>query len=68
MIQNRKKIKTVDQSLHEIIIGLLLGDAFARRDKISHNTRLQIKQSSLHKEYVNHLYELFFEFVSNVVP
>lgn len=63
-----KKNKTVDQSLHEIIIGLLLGDAFDRRDKMSHNTRLQIKQSITYKEYVNHLYELFFKFVSDVTP
>lgn len=34
---------------------------------MSHNTRLQIKQSIIYKEYVNHLYELFFEFVSDVI-
>jgi len=44
----------------EILIGVLLGDAYLRRPKSNHNTKLVFDQSnSLHKDYLLHLYEVF---------
>lgn len=37
-------------------------------DEINQHSRLQFKQSTIHKEYIDHLYELFNEFVSDVSP
>lgn len=63
-----KKRKTIDPELDEIIIGLLLGDIHVRRDKSTHNSRLQFKQSTIHKEYIDHLYNRFNEYVSDISP
>jgi hypothetical protein len=44
----------------EVLIGIILGDGFLERAKISHNTRLRIEQSYPEKEeYLRHLYDLF---------
>jgi LAGLIDADG DNA endonuclease family len=43
----------------EVIVGSLLGDLSAQRNSPTSNTRLHIKQTLEHKEYVNHLYEIF---------
>src|SRR5579862_2119725 len=44
----------------ETLIGVLLGDAYLRRPKSSHNTKLVFDQSNnLHKDYLLHLYEVF---------
>ena len=50
---------TLDMDLEEIIVGLMLGDLFAEKRKLSSNTRLQFKQSAKNKAYVDHLYALF---------
>lgn len=52
----------LSKELEEIIIGLMLGDLFAEKVSIKSNTRLQFKQSSINKEYINHLYSLFKEY------
>lgn len=52
----------VDDYLHDIIIGLLLGDLSAEKPNKNCNTRLQFKQSLINKEYILHLYSLFQEF------
>jgi hypothetical protein len=49
-------------SLHDIIIGCMLGDLTAEKRNIKSNTRLHFKQSIVHKEYIDHLYALFQEF------
>jgi hypothetical protein len=42
------------------LIGLLLGDVFAERNKPTHNTRLSFEQSqSEHESYLLFLYSLF---------
>lgn len=47
----------------ETLIGVLLGDAYLRRPKPNHNTKLVFDQSnSLHKDYLLHLYEVFEPF------
>jgi LAGLIDADG DNA endonuclease family len=48
--------------LKEILVGLLLGDACARRPKPTVNTRLQFAQSVIHEDYKLHLYELFKDY------
>ena len=50
--------------LEEIIIGLLLGDLYAEKNKEKSNTRLQFKQSIKNKEYIDHLYLLFEKYCS----
>ena len=45
--------------LEEIIVGLMLGDLFAEKISIKSNTRLQFKQSSKNRKYIDHLYSLF---------
>lgn len=46
--------------LKEALIGLLLGDLYARKRDL--NTHLVFKQGVIHKEYLDHLYELFQSF------
>jgi hypothetical protein len=43
-------------------IGLILGDLHAEKRNLNSNTRLQFKQSSKNKDYVDHLYNLFKEY------
>nr|QWC53687.1 LAGLIDADG homing endonuclease [Rhizoctonia solani] len=57
-----KKALLVTQELKEILIGLLLGDLYAQKQKASINARLQFKQSTIHKDYLLHLHDLFKEY------
>lgn len=50
------------KELEEMIIGLMLGGLFAEKISFNSNTRLQFKQSSKNKEYIDHLYSLFKEY------
>jgi hypothetical protein len=52
----------VSNSLHEIIIGSMLGDLTVEKPNLNCNARMQFKQSIINKEYIEHLYELFQEF------
>lgn len=61
-----KKHLLVEKDLHDRIIGLLLGDSSAERPHIKCNTRLQFKQSSINKEYINYLYLLFAKYCGSV--
>jgi LAGLIDADG DNA endonuclease family protein len=51
---------TLTNYLKEALIGLLLGDLYARKRHL--NTHLVFKQGVIHKEYLDHLYELFQSF------
>ena len=51
--------------LEEIILGLMLGDLFAEKIKLTSNTRLQFKQSNKNKTYIDHLYSLFKEYCNS---
>lgn len=57
----KKSIK-ISSILDEIIVGLLLGDASS--EKRYKNTRLIFKQSIIHKDYLIHLYNTFFIYVT----
>lgn len=48
--------------LQEIIVGSLLGDLGCERPSPRGNTRMQFKQSTKNREYIEHLYSLFSEF------
>lgn len=58
----RKFNKQLFPWLHEIIIGLMLGDLSAEKLSYRHNTRLQFVQSFKNWVYIEHLYSLFNEF------
>jgi hypothetical protein len=57
----RSKI-TLSSQLKEILIGLLLGDLYAQKEKKGVNARLCFEQGTVHKDYLLHLYELFKSF------
>ena len=56
---------TLSDELKQIIVGLLLGDLYANKQKGSVNTRLKFEQSTVHKDYIEHLYELFGNYFSS---
>lgn len=66
---NIKEIKTYKTTLkltkeqREIIIGLLLGDGHLETQNQGQTYRLKIEQSIKHREYVDHLYNIFHEWV-----
>jgi LAGLIDADG DNA endonuclease family protein len=47
--------------LYEIVIGLILGDAYISRNK-TENASLHIEQSIIHQDYVIHQYDLFKDY------
>ena len=57
-----KEAFSVSTELKDILIGLLLGNLYAEKQKASKNARLQFKESTAHKEYLDHLYDLFKEY------
>lgn len=48
--------------LHEVIMGLMLGDLHVEKPSLKHNARLQFKQSTINTPYITHLYELLIGF------
>jgi len=48
---------------HEIIIGVLLGDAHLEKQKGGINYRLKFHQNDRHKDYIFHLYDIFHDWV-----
>lgn len=60
---NRKYELSTEQK--EALIGIILGDGYLERSKLTHNTRLAIDQAYPEKEsYVNSLFELFRPMIS----
>lgn len=60
-----KKIFTPLSNLQkEILVGILLGDAHLEKQRGAINYRLKIHQNEKHKEYVNHLYNVFNNIVN----
>lgn len=52
----------MSKELNEVIIGCMLGDLTAEKPNERSNTRLQFKQSTKNKPYINHLWELFKDY------
>jgi len=55
-----KQSMRVPSNLHDILIGLLLGDLHISRDY--KNSRLQFKQDDPNKSYLSHLHDLFINY------
>jgi hypothetical protein len=53
---------TLPKELKEILVGSLLGDLSCERPNPRCNTRMQFKQSTKNREYIEHLYLLFSAF------
>jgi hypothetical protein len=51
--------------LRDILIGLILGDLHIRKATVNSNPSLRFKQSTIHDEYLFHLYELFKNYCSS---
>ncbi len=62
-IKEYKKRLKLNQEQREILIGILLGDAHLETQDNGRTYRLKIEQSIAHKDYVDHLYEKFREWV-----
>jgi hypothetical protein len=55
---------SLPKEFKDILVGLLLGDLSAEKQTL--NVRLRFKQSTKHKDYLNHLFELFSTYCPNV--
>lgn len=62
-IESYKKKLTLSDTQREILIGILLGDAHLESQNKGKTYRLKIEQSLKHRDYVNHLHDLFHEWV-----
>lgn len=58
----KTKLKLTSEQ-REVLVGLLLGDAHLETRNGGSTYRLKIEQSVKHREYVQHLYKLFDEWV-----
>nr|YP_008082053.1 LAGLIDADG endonuclease family protein [Rhizoctonia solani]AGK45431.1 LAGLIDADG endonuclease family protein [Rhizoctonia solani] len=59
LTKEEKAALTLPIELKQILVGLLLGDLNAQKQKDNHNARMRFGQGAIHKEYLLHLYELF---------
>jgi len=57
-----KEAFSLSQELKDITIGLLLGDLYARKQKLGVNVCLAFRQGIVHEDYLNHLYKKFQDF------
>ena len=60
-----KKNLNLAPHLTDILFGLMLGDLYAERKTNRNNTRLQFNQTSKHRRYIEHLYNLFIDYVGS---
>ena len=63
-IEHKKKKLKLNREQREILVGVLLGDAHLETQNNGSTYRLKIEQSIKHKSYVEHLYEIFNEWVN----
>lgn len=62
-IEQYKRGLQLSGAHHEILVGLLLGDACLETQNGGRTFRLKIEQSARHEPYVRHIHELFSEWV-----
>ncbi len=62
-IELYKQKLSLSEKQREVLIGLMLGDAHLEARRNGQTFRLKIEQSDKHKAYVDHLYELFKDWV-----
>src|SRR5437588_10628844 len=58
-IQEHKQTLRLSQELRDALVGLLLGDACVETQNGGRTYRVKVEQSSQHREYVQHLHQLF---------
>jgi hypothetical protein len=58
-----KKTLQLSQEQREVLIGLMLGDGHLESQNEGRTYRLKIVQSSAHRAYIDHLYQLFADWV-----
>ncbi len=63
VIEEYKKGLKLNKIQRETLVGLLLGDGHLETQNGGRTYRLKIEQSDHHQRYVQHLYELFREWV-----
>jgi hypothetical protein len=68
-IRASSRIGPHDQDVLSVVIGSLLGDAYANSRTVE-GTRISYRQSEIHKEYLFWLYEFYFQrgYCSNLKP
>jgi len=59
MSKEERSLFSLSADLKNILVGLLLGDLYARKQKRNVNARLCFEQGLVHKDYLEHLFELF---------
>lgn len=62
-IEDYKKRLKLTKEQREIVIGLLLGDAHFETQNRGKTYRMKIEQSAIHRDYVDHLYQVFRKWV-----
>ena len=62
-IEQYKRGLQLSETHHEILVGLLLGDACLETQNGGRTYRLKIEQSARHEPYVRHIHELFSDWV-----
>ena len=53
---------SLSSDLKNILVGLLLGDLYAKKRSLKGNTYLHFEQGLTHEAYILHLYELFSKY------
>ncbi len=68
-LTNEQKSKFIlSDKKKEILYGLYLGDLYGEKRSQTSNARLKFEQGISHKEYIDHLYELFKPYCSENSP
>ena len=62
-IEAHKEVLKLDKIQREVIVGVLLGDGCLESQNSGRTYRLKIEQPARHREYVDHLYGLFEDWV-----
>lgn len=63
VIETYKATLRLSDVQREMLVGILLGDACLETQNAGRTYRLKIEQGAAHAEYVQHLYEVFREWV-----
>jgi hypothetical protein len=63
VIETYKTTLRLSDVQREILVGILLGDACLETQNAGRTYRLKIEQGAAHADYVQHLYEVFREWV-----
>lgn len=65
LTQSERSQFSLPKELFDILIGLLLGDLCAQKPSIKANTFFRFEQGSIHKDYLIHLFNLFYNYCNS---